>query len=91
MESSFDRKQYRNFRKLLLQQGFQMMQKSVYTKLALNMTAAIAIMDNVRINKPKKGLIQMLTITEKQYSRIEIVIGDEPSGTISSTERLIVL
>lgn len=68
-----------------------MMQKSVYTKLALNMTAAIAIMDNVRINKPKKGLIQMLTITEKQYSRIEIVIGDEPSGTISSTERLIVL
>ena len=51
-------------------------QLSVYCKLALNGTAANVIMESVRRNKPEKGLIHMLTVTEKQFSRMEIVLGD---------------
>ena len=36
-------RQYAKFRKFLLKSGFIMMQESVYCKLALNMTAAEAI------------------------------------------------
>lgn len=50
-----------------------MLQESVYCKLALNGTAVNAIVDNVHKNKPEEGLIQLLTVTEKQYSKMDIV------------------
>ena len=33
----------------------------------------------------------MLTITEKQFSRMEIVIGDKQSEVIDSTERILII
>ena len=62
------------FRKFLLKNGFLMLQESVYCKLALNGTAVNAIVDNVHKNKPEEGLIQLLTVTEKQYSKMDIVL-----------------
>ena len=35
-----DQKEYRLFRKLLINDGFVMMQESIYTKLALNTTVS---------------------------------------------------
>jgi CRISPR-associated protein Cas2 len=40
---------------------------------------------------PNKGLIQVLTITERQYSQIEFIIGESNSKIIDSEDRLIVL
>ena len=54
-----------------------MMQESVYTKLALNGTVAELIRKKVRKNKPPEGLIEMLIITEKQFSGIEYISGEE--------------
>lgn len=67
-----------------------MMQKSVYSKLALNMTGASAMMNNVRRSKPPDGLIQMLVITENQFSRMEFVLGDSQSEVLDSDERLVI-
>lgn len=86
-----DRKEYRRFRKFLLQEGFVMMQESVYAKLVLNGGAANLIKNKVRIHKPKAGLVEMLTITEKQFSGIEFVAGDEQKKVVDSEERLIVI
>ena len=66
-----NRRAYVKFRKFLLKNGFLMLQESVYCKLALNGTAVNAIVDNVHKNKPEEGLIQLLTVTEKQYSKVE--------------------
>lgn len=85
------RRKYTQFHKNLIRNGFIMMQESVYCKLALNMTAAGAIMENVRRNKPPEGLVQMLTITEKQYARMEYVVGEAQSEVIDSDERTIFL
>lgn len=85
------RREYTHFRKYLLKNGFIMLQESVYSKLALNSTASNAIMQGVRKNKPKEGLVQMLTITEKQFSKMEFVCGESPSNVIDSDERLIIL
>lgn len=89
--TSEERKNYARFRKYLIKSGFLMMQESVYCKLALNTTAARAIEDNVRKNKPPAGLVQMLRVTEKQYSNMEFVVGDLKSKTLDSDERLVVL
>ena len=68
-----------------------MMQESVYCKLALNMSAAGAVMENVRRNKPPEGLVQMLVVTEKQFGRMEYVVGESHSEIIDSDERTIFL
>lgn len=88
---SKDRKNYIRFRLFLLNEGFLMLQESVYSKLTLNSSQTKYLMDRVRKNAPKKGIIQMLTVTEKQYSQIEYVIGEGNSKIIDSDERLIIL
>ena len=40
VETSADRREYAHFRKHLVKNGFLMIQESVYSKLALNMSAA---------------------------------------------------
>lgn len=91
MESLIQRREYSRFRKYLIKSGFLMMQKSVYTKLALNATASNAIMEAVRENRPTEGLVQMITITEKQYARMEFVIGEGNSIVLDTTDRVVVL
>lgn len=85
-----EKREYRRFRDFLLKNGFLMMQESVYTKLALNGTAANSIMQNVRKNKPSSGLVQMMAVTEKQFANMEIVVGSVSSSVLNSDERLVI-
>lgn len=86
-----NRRAYRKFRKFLLKNGFLMLQESVYCKLALNSTAVQTIVDNVHKNKPEEGLIQLLTVTEKQYAKMDIIIGNIKNEILDSDERLVIL
>ena len=86
-----DHRAYSLFHRYLIQNGFFMLQESVYCKLALNMTAVQAILANLRRNKPAAGLIQVLCITEQQVARSEVILGETTSDVIDSDERLIVL
>lgn len=85
------RRAYSRFRKFLLKSGFMMLQESVYCKLALNGTAVRSIVDNVHKNSPEEGLIQLLTVTEKQYAKMDIIIGEVKSEILDSDERLVIL
>lgn len=84
-----EKKIYRDYRKFLMKSGFIMMQKSVYCKLCLNQTAANLVIESVRKNKPSKGLVQALVITEKQYGRIEYLCGEKSTNIIDSDMRLV--
>lgn len=86
-----NRKEYRQFRKFLIKSGFLMLQESVYCKLAVNSTAADAIVNQVRKNKPSDGLVQTLKITEKQYIKMEYIVGDSKSVILDTDERLVIV
>ena len=86
-----DKREYRNFRKFLLKKVFAMMQESVYIKLALNTTVSNVVVSSVKEHKPKDGLVQMLVITEKQYSKMEYIIGKKGSTIIDSDQRTVIL
>lgn len=88
-ETLVDRRNYSRFRKLLLRAGFFMMQESVYSKLVLNSTVSESFKNLIRREKPPKGLVQMLTITEKQYASIENIVGEVVTNVINSTDRCI--
>ena len=91
VETADDKREYRKFRKFLIERGFVMVQESVYAKIALNQTVANSVVSSVRDSKPPKGLVQMLVVTEKQYSRMEYVVGESDSKVIDSDQRLIIL
>ena len=90
-DTAKNRHDYTVFRKFLIKNGFLMLQQSVYVKLALNQTTVSAMIDSVKKNKPPAGLVQILTVTEKQFQKIELVSGEFSSDIINSDERLIIL
>lgn len=91
VETVEDRKAYRTFRKFLLNEGFIMLQESIYSKLALNQTSANLITAKLRKNKPPKGLVQVLKVTEKQFANIENLTGVRQPEEIDSTQRMVIL
>ena len=89
METVKEKSIYTHFRKFLIKNGFIMMQKSVYCKLALNKTVSESIKSLIRKNKPPNGLLQVLEITEKQYSVIEYLLGESQTKIIESDKRVV--
>ena len=88
---SSDKRSYLNFRKFLLSEGFIMLQESVYSKMVMNSQQSILLSHRIKLNAPKKGIIQVLTITEKQYSQIEYIIGKSDTKIINNDDRLLIL
>lgn len=91
VETAKNKKDYASFRKFLIKNGFLMMQESIYCKLAQNATAAENIVENVRKNKPAEGLVQVLKITEKQFSKIEYIVGESQKQVLDTDERMVIL
>ena len=83
------RRSYRKFRKFLIRNGFIMMQESVYARLLLHTTGVNVIMTQLKNNKPADGLVQVLTVTEKQFSRMVLLGGTSESEVLNTTERLV--
>lgn len=90
-ETAEDRRTYHQFRKMLIRNGFIMMQESVYCKLLLNSSAVELEAENIRKKRPEKGIVQLMTITEKQFSEIEYITGKFYSEVISTDERTVIL
>lgn len=90
-ETAEDKRSYRQFRKMLIKNGFYMMQESIYTRLLLTPSVQKSATDAIRKNKPPKGTVQIMTVTEKQFSHMEYIVGELHSEVIDSDERLIIL
>lgn len=88
---SKDKRQYLLFRKFLINEGFIMLQESVYSKIVLNSQQYISLLERIKKNSPKKGIIQVMNITEKQYSQMVLIIGHTNTKIIDNEERLVVL
>ena len=91
VKTADDRRRYTKFRKYLLSQGFVMMQKSVYSKIALNATAANIIRKNLEENCPTQGNIQILSISENQFQRIDVLVGESQREVIDTLDRFLIL
>ncbi|MBP3495868.1 MAG: CRISPR-associated endonuclease Cas2 [Clostridia bacterium] len=86
-----DRREYSRFHRFLIKNGFMMMQESIYCKLVLNATAQNSVLNNIRKHKPPKGVVQILNVTEKQFSKIEYLVGQYNGDILNSDERLVEL
>lgn len=90
-QTSEERKSYRKFRNFLINEGFIMHQFSVYSKILLNNTASNAMIKRLEKNNPQKGHISVLTVTEKQFSRMIYLSGEQDKSVGNTDKRLIFL
>ena len=86
-----DRRRYRLFRKGLIEHGFMMMQESVYCRMVPNAGVQQSVVATVRRIKPPAGIVQILTVTEKQFAKMECIVGEINNDIINSDARLIIL
>ncbi len=90
-ETREDRKNYRKFRKELIKNGFYMLQESVYTRMLITPSVGEAAMNVIRKSKPPAGIVQVLAVTEKQFSKMEYLAGESKSDVVDTDERLVIL
>lgn len=91
-ETSADRRNYRKFRKFLINNGYTMMQYSVYSKIILNRSVLNYQKLKLQEKSPSKGQIDTLVVTENQYVNIETIVGDAVRTDLEeSTDRMIIL
>lgn len=86
-----ERREYARFRRYLLKSGFQMIQESVYGKICLNGSGVRSTTDSIKANKPSGGLVQVLTVTERQYSRMIYIVGEPKRDLINDDRRTVIL
>ena len=88
-ETNEDKRNYRQFRKLLIKNGFIMLQESVYCKLSLNASSLELQKEAVKKIKPQEGNIMLLTVTEKQFNSMEMLLGTIETKQLSDVERVV--
>ena len=75
------RRQYTLFRKKLLNDGFGMMQYSVYYRHCASEENALVHTKRVKSSLPQEGEIRIVKITDKQFGRIEVYYGKKRKPT----------
>ena len=78
------------FRKYLLDDGFIMMQFTVYSRICKNNDDLNKHINRLKINAPKSGNIRLLQVTENQYNNMIMFSGEKSVGEDISIENLLV-
>jgi len=85
------RKRATRFRNHLKRDGFMMLQLSVYARACRGQEAVEKHLRRLRANLPKEGSVRSLQVTDKQYSRMELLLGTSPKTERIGTTQLILL
>lgn len=91
MNTKEERRIYGKFRKYLINNGFTMLQYSVYSKIFPNRTALIQYTVGLKRNLPNKGSIRIMSVTEKQYEKMQILVGGKTIQEQIITEETLVI
>jgi CRISPR-associated protein Cas2 len=91
VETAKQRKQYRQFRKSLINEGFLMIQYSVYVRVCVTKKSATLMENRIKTFLPENGTIQALTLTEKQYNDMHFLVGDRVEDVRNNSDRTVIL
>lgn len=85
-----DRKTATKFRNFLLDDGFIMMQYSVYSRICKNNDDLNKHINRLKINTPKTGNVRLLQVTENQYNNIIMFSGTKEVEEDISIDNLLI-
>lgn len=70
-----DRRNASRFRNFLVKDGYIMLQLSVYSRICKGLDDVDKHANRLKCLIPKEGSVRLLTVTEKQYASMEILVG----------------
>lgn len=75
------RRDYAQFRKYLLSEGFSMLQFSVYARHCPSEESGEAVRNRVRAMVPGHGQVRLMTVTDRQFGKMEVLYGKNRAPT----------
>lgn len=85
------RKQYAEFRKALLREGFSMLQFSVYARYCASDDAAEVFRGRIRAALPPEGQVRVVTVTDRQFQKMETYAGRKRNRAEPPPDQLLLL
>jgi len=82
------RKAYAQFRKTLIEDGFTMMQYSVYSRHCASIENAEVHVKRMGDQVPSQGEVRFLVITDRQFGRIRVFVGKKRQPSEPSPSQL---
>ena len=83
-----ERKQATGFRNKLLEAGLEMSQFSVYLKYCASAEKAEAASERIQRDIPPGGKVDILTVTDKQFSNMKRFYAQKPAKNIVKPDQL---
>lgn len=75
MVTKAEKRAYTVFRRFLLNDGYDMIQFSVYGRILNGSDAEKKHLQRLQVNLPPEGSVRVMTVTEKQYAGMLLLVG----------------
>ena len=86
-----ERKEAARFRKFLLNDGYYMLQFSIYVRICNGLESADKHEQRLKNHLPAHGSVRLLRITERQYTAMRILCGQPMPGLDEDHEKTPIL
>lgn len=86
-----ERRQATRFRNFLKDDGYMMLQWSVYARVCRGEEAADKHVQRATKNLPSKGSVRVLQVTDKQYGRMRLLLGEAQKNEKVAPQQLVLL
>jgi CRISPR-associated protein Cas2 len=89
--SKKDRYNAQKFRSFLIDDGYVMLQLSVYSRICKGPDGVEKHIKRITANLPSSGSVRLLEVTEKQYGRMKLLLGERKKEEIIAPQQLFLL
>ena len=86
-----ERRDATRFRNFLKDDGYLMLQFSVYARICRAEEAVDKHLTRVIKSLPSKGSVRALQVTDKQYARMKLLVGDSSKNEKAAAQQLVLL
>ena len=84
-----ERRAANTFRNFLKKDGYDMLQLSVYARICRGREAVDTRLRRLDANLPPAGFIRAMQVTDKQYARMHVLLGESTTQESIATEQLL--
>ncbi len=91
VQTKADRRSATRFRNFLKDDGYMMLQYSVYARIMRGEEAVDKHLARVSKNLPSRGHVRALSVTDRQYGRMKLLIGESTKSEKIAPLQLVLL
>ena len=86
-----DRRRASRFRRFLINDGYDMLQLSVYSRICREQDGLDKHLKRLQANLPPEGNVRALQVTDKQMARMKFLVGARKKHEETGSDQLILL